>query len=236
MQAINVAFGGTLCQDIGSQMKSCLQHMQQAPRYNATHKISVEKDSFLESVLGREAMVNSFHHQSVKAAASGFRVTARADDGVIEGIERTGGSFICGVQWHPEMMAKHDNKTMIQLFQALLTNADNRRKTNEKQKEFGLISIILLGMNAIIGSGIFLLPGQAYDLVGTSSLFVFLFITLLAGSLALCFAEAAGLFKSNGAAYIYAKEAFGNFAGFEVGFYEICGTAHLLGRPWRSVL
>ena len=48
MQAINVAFGGTLCQDIGSQMKACLQHMQQAPRYNATHKISVEKGSFLE--------------------------------------------------------------------------------------------------------------------------------------------------------------------------------------------
>ena len=90
----------------------------------------------------------------------------------------------------------------------------------KNKKKFGLISIILLGMNAIIGSGIFLLPGQAYDLVGTSSLFVFLFITLLAGSLALCFAEAAGLFKSNGAAYIYAKEAFGNFAGFEVGFMK----------------
>ena len=51
----------------------------------------------------------------------------------------------------------------------------------KNKKKFGLISIILLGMNAIIGSGIFLLPGQAYDLVGTSSLFVFLFITLLAG-------------------------------------------------------
>ena len=45
----------------------------------------------------------------------------------------------------------------------------------KNKKKFGLISIILLGMNAIIGSGIFLLPGQAYDLVGTSSLFVFLF-------------------------------------------------------------
>ena len=117
MQAINVAFGGTLCQDIGSQMKVCLQHMQQAPRYNATHKITVEKDSFLEGVLGREAMVNSFHHQSIKTAASGFRVTARADDGVIEGIERTGGSFICGVQWHPEMMAKFDDPQMLRLIE-----------------------------------------------------------------------------------------------------------------------
>ena len=88
------------------------------------------------------------------------------------------------------------------------------------KKKFGLFSIILLGMNAIIGSGIFLLPGQAFDILGTSSLFVYLFITLLAGSMALCFAEVAGLFKSNGGAYIYAKEAFGNFAGFEVGFMK----------------
>lgn len=88
------------------------------------------------------------------------------------------------------------------------------------KKKFGLFSIILLGMNAIIGSGIFLLPGQAFSIAGTSSLFVYIFITLLAGSMALCFAEVAGLFKSNGGAYIYAKEAFGNFAGFEVGFMK----------------
>mgnify|MGYP002510143229 CR=1 FL=1 len=118
MQAINIAFGGTLYQDIGSQMKTCFQHVQQAPRYDATHKISIEKGSFLESVLGKEAMVNSFHHQSIKTVASGFRITARAGDGVVESIERDSGSFICGVQWHPEMMAKHDNKIMLQLFQA----------------------------------------------------------------------------------------------------------------------
>ena len=89
-----------------------------------------------------------------------------------------------------------------------------------KKKKFGLLSIVLLGINAIVGSGIFLLPGRAYDMAGTSSLFVYIFITFLAGSMALCFAEAAGLFKSNGGAYIYAKEAFGNFAGFEVGFMK----------------
>ncbi len=89
-----------------------------------------------------------------------------------------------------------------------------------EKKKFGLFSIILLGMNAIIGSGIFLLPGDAFNIMGTSSLFVYIFITLLAGSMALCFAEVAGLFKSNGGAYIYAKEAFGNFAGFEVGFMK----------------
>lgn len=88
------------------------------------------------------------------------------------------------------------------------------------KKKFGLGSLILLGINSIIGTGIFLLPGNAYALGGTSSLFVYLFVILLAGSLALCFAEAAGLFKSNGGAYVYVKEAFGNFAGFEVGFMK----------------
>lgn len=97
---------------------------------------------------------------------------------------------------------------------------DKGGKKMKNKKKFGLFSIILLGMNAIIGSGIFLLPGQAYAIAGTSSLFVYLFITFLAGSLALCFAEAAGLFRSNGGAYIYAKEAFGNFVGFEVGFMK----------------
>lgn len=89
-----------------------------------------------------------------------------------------------------------------------------------KKSKFGLGSIVLLGINAIIGSGIFLMPGNAYKLMGTSSLFVYLFITVLAGSMALCFAEAAGYFKSNGGAYIYVKEAFGNAAGFEVGLMK----------------
>lgn len=90
----------------------------------------------------------------------------------------------------------------------------------KKNGKFGLFSIILLGINAIIGSGIFLMPGKAYALMGTSSLLVYIFITFLAGSMALCFAEAAGYFKSNGAAYIYVKEAFGNLPGFEVGIMK----------------
>lgn len=89
-----------------------------------------------------------------------------------------------------------------------------------KKQKFGLSSIVLLGINAIIGSGIFLLPGQAYAKMGTSSLFVYLFVSLLAMALALCFAEVAGMFKKNGGAYVYVKEAFGDFAGFEVGIMK----------------
>lgn len=90
----------------------------------------------------------------------------------------------------------------------------------KKKQTFGFFSIILLGINAIIGSGIFLLPGQAYAKMGTSSLFIYLLVSLLAMALAMCFAEVAGMFKRNGGAYVYVKEAFGDFAGFEVGIMK----------------
>ena len=88
------------------------------------------------------------------------------------------------------------------------------------REKFGFWSIVLLGINAIIGSGIFLLPNKAYALSGSYSLLVILFDAFLAISLALCFAELSGLFTRNGGPYIYAKAAFGNFIGFEVGFMK----------------
>nr|WP_320147452.1 APC family permease [uncultured Anaeromusa sp.] len=89
--------------------------------------------------------------------------------------------------------------------------------TNETKSKFGFWSIVLLGINAVIGSGIFLLPGKAMALIGPGSVFVYLFMTLVVLTIALCFAECAGKFSRNGAAYVYAREAFGEFVGFEVG-------------------
>ncbi|SJZ90199.1 Amino acid transporter [Cetobacterium ceti] len=89
----------------------------------------------------------------------------------------------------------------------------------EKNK-LGFWSIVLLGINAIIGSGIFLLPNKAYKLMGVGSLGVIIFDMILVLSIALCFAEAGGMFKKNGGPYVYAKEAFGDFVGFEVGFMK----------------
>ncbi len=86
--------------------------------------------------------------------------------------------------------------------------------------KFGFWSIVLLGINAIIGSGIFLLPNKAYALTGSFSLIVIVFDMILAISMALCFAELSGLFKKNGGPYVYAKAAFGDFVGFEVGFMK----------------
>lgn len=120
---------------------------------------------------------------------------------------------------------------------------------------FGFWSIVLLGINGVIGSGIFLLPGKAMDLVGPGSLFVYLFMTLVVLAIALCFAECAGRFERNGAAYVYAREAFGSFVGFEVGLLSwairiIAWAAMSMGfvtalatlwppallEPWRTLL
>lgn len=112
------------------------------------------------------------------------------------------------------------------------------------KNKLGFWSIVLLGINSIIGSGIFLLPNKAYSLVGTGSIFVILFDMVLVLSIALCFAEAGGMFKRNGGPYIYAKEAFGEFVGFEVGFMKwaiaiiawaamAAGFVQALGEVWE---
>ncbi|MGG5255308.1 APC family permease [Neobacillus sp. SM06] len=90
----------------------------------------------------------------------------------------------------------------------------------QNKGKLGFWSIVLLGINGIIGSGIFLLPNKAASLIGPLSIGVILFDALLVISLTLSFAEAGGMFKKNGGPYLYAKEAFGDFIGFEVGFMK----------------
>lgn len=94
----------------------------------------------------------------------------------------------------------------------------------DKKDKFGLWSIVLLGINSIIGTGIFLLPNRAYALMGPSSLLILLFDAFLAGCFALCFAEVAGFFSRNGGPYLYAKAAFGDFVGYEVGVLKLVVT------------
>lgn len=89
--------------------------------------------------------------------------------------------------------------------------------SSPESQKFGLISMILLGINAIIGSGIFLLPGKVSELAGGRSGLVYIFITFLSLAIAWCFAQCASRFSRNGGAYVYAKEAFGEFIGFEIG-------------------
>lgn len=87
----------------------------------------------------------------------------------------------------------------------------------DMKKKLNFFSIVLLGINAIIGSGIFLLPTAGMKIFGPASILVLVFDAFLAFMIGLCFAECSGLFDESGGAYIYAKHAFGNFIGYEVG-------------------
>ncbi|MEJ6400304.1 APC family permease [Nicoliella lavandulae] len=87
----------------------------------------------------------------------------------------------------------------------------------EKSTKLGFWSIVLMGINIIIGSGIFLIPGSGVKLFGPASILVLIFDALLIFMIGLCFAECASHFNENGGAYVYTRKAFGNFWGYEVG-------------------
>ena len=108
MQLLNVAMGGTLIQDIPSEVPGALQHTVPEPRFAIAHEVWVATDSRLSKLLadqmedGETCHVNSRHHQSVQRVASGFEVTATSPDGVVEAMEKPGDGFCVAVQWHPE--------------------------------------------------------------------------------------------------------------------------------------
>lgn len=109
MQVLNVAAGGTLYQDIPSQVPGALKHSQKGPRWAASHAVELDGESRLAKTLGAtELRINSYHHQAVKDVAPGFRAVANAPDGVIEAIESTQHRYAVGVQWHPELMIERD--------------------------------------------------------------------------------------------------------------------------------
>ena len=110
IQALNVALGGTLVQDIPSQWSTALRHnghYENVSRDEVLHDVRVEPGSRIEAIMVNRAVgVNSFHHQAVKRPADGFVVTSRATDGIIEGMEMPDKRFVVSVQWHPEEMSR----------------------------------------------------------------------------------------------------------------------------------
>ncbi|MCL2336406.1 MAG: gamma-glutamyl-gamma-aminobutyrate hydrolase family protein [Firmicutes bacterium] len=103
IQVMNVAGGGSVCQDIARVVDRSYKHSQQAPRWHVTHNIKIETKSTLFGILGQETLrVNSFHHQMVGKLAPGFIISAYSADGVVEGIEMPDDFFCIGVQFHPE--------------------------------------------------------------------------------------------------------------------------------------
>ena len=112
IQSLNVFLGGTLVQDIPSEIGAHIEHEwedeQGAPE--TFHPIRINRDSMLARIAGEtEVHVNSSHHQSVLQPGRNLRVVARSDDQVVEAVEWTGDSnWVMGVQWHPERMVEKD--------------------------------------------------------------------------------------------------------------------------------
>ena len=104
LQSLNIFFGGTLKQHID-------EHTSKEKLVR--HSVKIDKDSFLYSLYGQENNVNSIHHQAINKLAEGFKVTAVADDGTIEAIEREN---LIGVQWHPEVDGEyHTFKKFVEM-------------------------------------------------------------------------------------------------------------------------
>jgi putative glutamine amidotransferase len=105
MQLLNVAFGGSLYQDLSLYADWQIKHNQDPTQGNfATHTIKNEPNSLVQRVFGDSTQVNSYHHQAVKKLGTGLKATAWSDDGIIEAIESADSQQqIIGVQWHPEL-------------------------------------------------------------------------------------------------------------------------------------
>jgi putative glutamine amidotransferase len=124
MQIMNVAFGGSLYQDLDYIPECNLRHDQYSDPSLATHEVAVTSGSKLHGILRQDRIrTNSFHHLAVKELAKPFKVVAKADDGVVEAVEHRDYPFAIGVQWHPEMMALNDDN-MMKLFKALIQASD----------------------------------------------------------------------------------------------------------------
>jgi len=132
MQSINVALGGTLIQDIPSQIGSSLSHQPSTPATHPAHAIEIMARTLLHRIVGKRLIqVNSYHHQSVKHIADRLIVSAQAPDGVIEALESPSHFFLLGVQWHPEFLYHHDllQKRLLRSFvTATKSFAARRRK------------------------------------------------------------------------------------------------------------
>jgi len=127
MQTMNVACGGSLFQDIPSQVPKALPHRQAAKAIHVSHAVRVTPGSLLRRIVAKTSfMVNSSHHQSVKAVAPSLIASAVAPDGIVEAIELPTHPFFLGIQWHPEFLFER-HALHQRLFTAFLRAARRTR-------------------------------------------------------------------------------------------------------------
>lgn len=120
MQLVNVAFGGSLYQDIEMQVKGAVNHK------TGQHAIKIDESfcsifNIPQSAISSQQLVNSSHHQAIKRLADGFEAFALSGDGIIEGFYKKGYSFFVCVQWHPERMFY--DKLSLEIFETFIKQA-----------------------------------------------------------------------------------------------------------------
>ena len=123
IQLLNAALGGTLYQDIHTQVEGCQNHTPRVPKRINSHMATIVPGTRLHRIAGQDRiMVNSQHHQAVRDLAPGLVITARADDGIVEAVENPDYPFMLAVQWHPEGTWPTD-KTSEAIFKAFIQAA-----------------------------------------------------------------------------------------------------------------
>ena len=120
IQVVNVALGGSLVQDLPSQQPDAGAHDLDDERRSRVHGVQIDPTSRLASIVGAQSLgVNSIHHQSIDRVAESVRVNARADDGVVEGVESNDPAWwMVAVQWHPEELVSTPEPWDRRLFAA----------------------------------------------------------------------------------------------------------------------
>lgn len=124
MQLINVALGGSLFQDVPTQLPGAIMHEHESYDRNCHFVVCSEQGQmaqWFEGIAG--GRVISIHHQAINRLGSDVEVEVHADDGVVEAIRWKGRSFVCGVQWHPEFHDQPKGEPQLDcspLFEAFL--------------------------------------------------------------------------------------------------------------------
>lgn len=142
MQALNVSRGGTLIQDIASQVSNPIKHQQGTPRDRPSHAVTLNGKSLLSSLAqGERALVNSHHHQAIEKVGRDLVATAWTSDGLIEAVEDSRPQrFALGVQWHPELGWKNDGLSQALFERFIAATKEYDRETVDEAVETEAVS------------------------------------------------------------------------------------------------
>ena len=128
MQVANIAFGGSLIEDLPSEPGTSYENHAYTLTDPYRHRVRLEPGRLAEIAQAREIETNSRHHQALRVVAPDLRVVGRSDDGVIEAVESAfDHPFFVGVQWHPENLSLLDDLPSRRLFEAFIVAARERR-------------------------------------------------------------------------------------------------------------